>query len=252
MEYVLTLSYGKDSCACLGAITQLGLPIDRIVHAEVWATNEIPADPPQMILFKSHADRIIRERWGLEVEHIRHRSTYEEMFYHVMERGNHIGSIKGWPKKYGGWCKHLKMTDRLAGKGNIAYVGIAADEPQRFHNLNEMVRSPLVEAGWTEEMCRQWCADNDLLSPIYTTAMRGGCWFCHCQPNDQLRLLRRNHPEYWDLMLKWDEDSPIPFRADGHTIADYEKRFAMEDQGLLDPEKRFLWKNVFAYAENQE
>ena len=46
VEHVLTLSYGKDSCACLGAIAQLGLPIDRIVHAEVWATNDIPADPP--------------------------------------------------------------------------------------------------------------------------------------------------------------------------------------------------------------
>ena len=46
MEYVLTLSYGKDSCACLGAIEQLGLPLNRIVHAEVWATNSIPADPP--------------------------------------------------------------------------------------------------------------------------------------------------------------------------------------------------------------
>lgn len=32
-EYVLSLSYGKDSLACLGAIEQLGLPLDRIVHA---------------------------------------------------------------------------------------------------------------------------------------------------------------------------------------------------------------------------
>lgn len=33
-EYVLSLSYGKDSIACLEAIYQLGLPLDRIVHAE--------------------------------------------------------------------------------------------------------------------------------------------------------------------------------------------------------------------------
>lgn len=32
-EYVLSLSYGKDSIACLGAIEQLELPLDRIVHA---------------------------------------------------------------------------------------------------------------------------------------------------------------------------------------------------------------------------
>lgn len=37
MEHILSLSYGKDSLACLGAIEALGWPLDRIVHAEVWA-----------------------------------------------------------------------------------------------------------------------------------------------------------------------------------------------------------------------
>lgn len=36
---VLSLSYGKDSLACLGACEELGIKIDRIVHAEVWATD---------------------------------------------------------------------------------------------------------------------------------------------------------------------------------------------------------------------
>lgn len=67
---VLSLSYGKDSLACLGAIEQLGLPLDRIVHAEVWATDTIPADLPPMVEFKKKADAIIKERWGFEVEHI--------------------------------------------------------------------------------------------------------------------------------------------------------------------------------------
>lgn len=69
-EYVLSLSYGKDSLACLAAIEQLGWPLDRIVHAEVWATDTIPADLPPMVEFKAKADRIIKERWGIEVEHI--------------------------------------------------------------------------------------------------------------------------------------------------------------------------------------
>ena len=69
-EYILSLSYGKDSIACLEAIKQLGYPLDRIVHAEVWATDTIPADLPPMIDFKAHADRIIKERYGYIVEHI--------------------------------------------------------------------------------------------------------------------------------------------------------------------------------------
>lgn len=69
-EYVLSLSYGKDSIACLEAIKLLGLPLDRIVHAEVWATDTIPADLPPMVEFKAKADRIILERYGIEVEHL--------------------------------------------------------------------------------------------------------------------------------------------------------------------------------------
>lgn len=68
--YTLSLSYGKDSLACLGAIEKLGLPLDRIVHAEVWATDTIPADLPPMVEFKTKADKIIKERYGIEVEHV--------------------------------------------------------------------------------------------------------------------------------------------------------------------------------------
>ena len=69
-EYILSLSYGKDSIACLEAIRLLGYPLDRIVHAEVWATDTIPADLPPMVEFKKKADKIILERYGIQVEHI--------------------------------------------------------------------------------------------------------------------------------------------------------------------------------------
>lgn len=69
MEHILSLSYGKDSLACLEACKLLGYPIDRVIHAEVWATDTIPAELPPMIEFKAKADRIIKERYGLTVEH---------------------------------------------------------------------------------------------------------------------------------------------------------------------------------------
>lgn len=68
-EYILSLSYGKDSIACLEAIKQLGYPLDRIIHAEVWATDTIPADLPPMVEFKKKADKIIKEKYGYTVEH---------------------------------------------------------------------------------------------------------------------------------------------------------------------------------------
>lgn len=249
-EHILSLSYGKDSMACFGACEQLGWPIDRVVTADVWATDTIPADLPPMVEFKAHADKIIKERWGIEVEHTRAKRTYEDRFYTVRTENakRRPGLIYGWPfNTTGAWCNSdVKMPPLKAIEkgGNIVYIGIAIDEPNRFHNLTETKKSPLVEAGWTEADCRRWCEENDLLSPIYTNITRGGCWFCNNQSVGQLRLLRKNYPDLWALMLKWDKDSPVTFKADGHTVRDYDKRFALEDIGVISINKTFRWKTL--------
>lgn len=233
-EYVLSLSYGKDSLACIGAIKALGWELDRIIHAEVWATDTIPADLPPMVEFKSKADKIIKEMTGIEVEHLcavrnGEKLTYEKLFYHIPKRKQKNtsaagGGIVGFPYQRGAWCNgHLKMpslripiysrklvqeTQRWdlssaspssggsgvpaisnagfsqssiaqGAKTNIVqYLGIAADEPERIERHKKPGYAlPLVEIGWDEAYCRQWCEENDLLSPIYTQSARGGVGF---------------------------------------------------------------------------
>lgn len=125
----------------------------------------------------------------------------------------------------------------------VQYLGIAADEPDRIaRHTKPGFLLPLVEVGWDETYCRQWCEERGLLSPIYTTATRGGCWFCHNQGVDQLRLLRRNYPDLWLLLMKWDLDSPVTFHADGHTVHDFDRRFQLEDEGKIPIDRRFRWK----------
>lgn len=245
-ECVLSLSYGKDSLACLGAIEELGWPLDRIIHAEVWATDTIPADLPPMVEFKAKADAIIKERWGMEVEHVRSKLTYEARFYQVRSKKarSNPGVMYGFAMRRGPWCNSdLKVGPLEKEKRNcISYLGIAADEPNRFSVLSDTKKSPLLEAGWTEAMCWEWCENNGLLSPIYTAVTRGGCWFCHNQSVRQLRLLRQQYPEYWALLLKWDGDSPSTFHSDGHTVHDFDRRFQLEDQGLISADdKIFRW-----------
>lgn len=125
----------------------------------------------------------------------------------------------------------------------MQYLGIAADESERItRHTREGIVLPLVDIGWDEAYCRKWCEENDLLSPIYTNAARGGCWFCHNQGIDQLRLLRKEYPELWEILLKWDWDSPVTFKPDGHTVHDYDLRFCAEDMGLVPTDRKFRWK----------
>ncbi len=123
----------------------------------------------------------------------------------------------------------------------MEYLGIAADEPGRFGQLNDRKRAPLVEFGIEEELCGLYCKYNGILSPSYETSCRDGCWMCHNQGVAQLRALRKDYPELWALLMKWDADSPVSFKPDGKTVHDYDERFQLEDEGLIRPGERFLW-----------
>lgn len=260
MRHVASLSYGKDSLAMLEAIRLLGYPLDEIIHVEIWATDIIPANPPEMVAFKEHADKIIRERYGIEVQHVcakypdGSKVTFEREFYKIPERRKkkkYEGMILGWPMVKGRWCLRALKLSALPTKesGVVHYVGIAADETKRIANSqNEGNVLPLVDIGWTEADAMAWCREHDLVSPVYETSTRGrdGCFFCPMQGLDSLRKLRHMHPELWQMMLKWDVDSPVTFGADGRTLRDYEKRFALEDDGLIDAEKRFRWRWIDA------
>ena len=248
MEYIASISYGKDSLAMLEVIAEHSLPLDRIIHVEIMATATIPADLPPMMEFKAKADEIIKNRYGKSVEHIHAPKSYEDYFYYVNrgKKSKNRGKIYGFPLQKGNWCNSRLKVDILEKeqRNAITYIGIAADEKKRFGVLSEFKRSPLVEYGWTEEMCRNWCSENGLLSPIYETSMRGGCWFCHNQGVGQLRLLRKAYPEYWALLLRWDADSPATFKGNGHTVRDFERRFALEETGAIPKDKPFRWKMI--------
>ena len=161
-QYVLSLSYGKDSLACLGAIEKLGLPLDRIVHAEVWATDTIPADLPPMVEFKKKADAIIKERWGITVEHIyatkprereREKVTYESMFYRTLESGKYVGTIKGFPitRAAQSWCKHLKFGYQVDLRKYI----LSHPEIPEGGGGNRIYGFPMVKGNWCTSDLKQ-------------------------------------------------------------------------------------------------
>lgn len=247
----------------LEAIHRLGYPLDEIIHVEIWATDTISANLPEMQTFKAHADRIIKERYGLDVQHVCARYpdgskvTFEREFYKIPERRNkkkYDGLILGWPMVMGRWCLRALKLEALPKPGPdvVQYVGIAADETKRIGNTHNSKRSlPLVDIGWTEADAMQWCRENDLLSPAYETSFRDGCWFCPCQNIDSLRALRRDWPDLWEMMLKWDKDSPITFKADLLTVHDYDRRFALEDAGLIDRSRAFRWKSLDVLEKQQ-
>lgn len=152
-EYVLSLSYGKDSLACLGAIEELGWPLDRIIHAEVWATDTIQADLPPMVEFKAKADKIIKERWGIEVEHLcatrnGEKLTYEKLFYHVPKRKaqdflSREEGIDGW-QRHGGGMRSNKYAQTSSLAGSLTRSALGA----RNSKTGLILGFPIIKGNW--------------------------------------------------------------------------------------------------------
>lgn len=251
MSYIASISYGKDSLKMLDVIKTRGLPLDRIITFDIWATDTILAEFPEVTEFKKKMDVYIKEKYGIEVEHLcakypdGSKITYENQFYKVFEKGKNKGRIYGFPFQRGAWCNsRLKMLARVGAikTGDVEYIGIAYDEKKRHKIISKTKVAPLVEFQIDEDLCYLHCKYEGILSPSYESSYRDGCWFCHNQGVEQLRHLRKKYPKCWAMLLKWDADSPVTFKADGRTVHDYDRRFEYEDLGIVPKDRTFKWK----------
>lgn len=240
MKHIASISYGKDSLTMIHVILDvLNLPLDEIVTVDVMFNEHISANLPEVEEFKHKADEIIKTRYGIDVKHLRSKMTYEEQFYTVLgNRSKYCGRIYGFPMVRGAWCNSrlkMKPIEDYKKIGNkFWYIGYALDEKkaerqEKIKNCKDLNVYPLVVAGYTEGDCYEWCKKNDLLSPTYKSSARDGCWFCHNQGLEQLKRLRKEYPDKWEILLRLDKDSPVSFKPNGVTLKRLDERFRQEE-----------------------
>ena len=234
MKYVASLSFGKDSMAMLIKIKELGLPLDEVIYVDIMFDDDTSGETPEMASFITKAEKILKEKFNVEVTHLR-GVTFKEQFYKIKQRGKHIGDNYGFPYTIGAWCNdRLKMQPikeymRRQKEQIIQYVGIAYDEPERYERLNHETHiAPLYDLKITEKEAMEICKKYDLLSPIYKTSFRGGCWFCPKQRLSQLKWLYQEHYDLWNTLRDMEKDSFNTFRPNT-TLKDLEERFKNDE-----------------------
>jgi len=225
-----------------------GMPIDAVLTADTGM------EFPEM---HEHLDRLdeylYRER-GIHLTTLRHPKGFEWlMFEEPKQKLSSIENRKklgvslygnGWPGVRVRWCTgqlktHLinKEVNRLKGQYHaIHYVGIAADEPKRIKNE----RYPLVEWEISEKEALQICYDRGYdWGGLYEIYNRCSCWCCPLQRIDELRKLRRHHPELWARLLEMDKralaqfgHNPLGQFKQNWTVERLEQRFAMEESQI--------------------
>lgn len=118
----------------------------------------------------------------------------------------------------------------------MEYIGIAADESGRVKEKCY----PLVEWGWTEYQCLQYCyakGYNWLEGGIelYSILDRVSCWCCRNKNLRELNAIYHNLPQYWDKLRALQSYIEEPYKPP-YTIFDLEERFAKKGR------QRGLWE----------
>lgn len=237
-KYIASCSFGKDSLAMIIKIKELGMPLDEVIYCDIrFDDKSLSGETPEMREFIPKAEKILKETFNIEVKRITSKKSFKEQFYTIKKRGKHIGDNYGFPYTIGAWCNsRLKIEPireylkQFKGEKIIQYVGIAYDEPKRYERLNHETHiAPLYDLKITEKEALDICKKYDLLSPIYETSLRGGCWFCPKQRLSQLRRLYTEHRDLWDILKKMEKDSFNTFRPNT-TIEQLEERFKNEKE----------------------
>lgn len=246
--HAVSLSGGKDSTAMLLLMIERGMPIDAVL----WADTGM--EFPEMYEHISRLDEHLNRERGLHITTLRHPKGFEYLMFDEpkqkqssIENRQRLGVSlygNGWPGVRVRWCTgqlktHLinKEVNRLKEQHQaLHYVGIAADEPARVKDE----QYPLVEWGITEAQALQICYDRGYnWQGLYEIYHRCSCWCCPLQRIDELRKLRRHHPELWQRLMQLDRraiaqfgENPLGKFKQNWTVEQLEQRFATEDRQI--------------------
>lgn len=255
-DYVaVSVSGGKDSSALLLLMLERNMPINTVLFADTGM------EFPEMYDHLHRLDELLFQERHIHITVLRHPHGFEWLMFEEqkiksfsLENRRRLGVPiygNGWPGPRVRWCTgqlktHLidKEVNRLKGQYNAThYIGIAADESHRCKE-GKHTRYPLVELGITEAQALQICYDRGFdWGGLYEIYHRCSCWCCPFQRIDNLRKLRRYHPDLWRRLLDLDRRALAQFG--NNALGRFKERWTVEqlEQRFADEERQCSFEN---------
>lgn len=208
----VSFSGGKDSTAMLLHMIENGDHIDEVINIDTGM------EFPQMYEHIRKVKSIVEEH-GIKYTTIRDTHTFEWYMFDKPVSSKKYGEYKGYgfPTPVMRWCtKHMKMEPlrkylaQYRGKNRVIHcVGLASDEMKRLsrpNNIRPDQRHPLVDWGWSEKDCLEYCYNRGFdWGGLYNHFTRVSCWCCPLASLGEFRQLYRNYPELWKQLQSYED-----------------------------------------------
>lgn len=235
MEYVANLSCGKDSLAMVLRLLEEKKPLTKCVMFDTGMEYKA---------IYNNLEKIKKVLIDSDVELIVLRPKLDFLTEMLLKQVNgKNGNVHYGYEWCGGNCrwrttsKVQTIQKYLNTVGEyVQYIGIAIDEPQRIKKEKNKIY-PLVDWGMTEKDCLNYCyahgwdwKENGI--ELYSVLDRVSCWCCGNKNLKELKNMYKYLPFYWTLLKGLQSRIDRPFRSDGKTIFDLEKRF--EEEEIVD------------------
>lgn len=232
--HIASCSFGKDSIATILLALEHNEPLDRVVFSEVMFDHEkgISGEIPEHIEWIYNVAIPKLENMGIKVDVVKSKDDYVSLCNKVLTRGNNAGKMYGIQNSFPCYANSELKVRPIKKYYNqfkndydiIQYVGIAIDEPKRLARLiNTNKVSILAKYNYTEEMAMRKCEEYNLVSPCYSIGYRGGCWFCYNAEISRFVHIRKNYPNYWQLLKNLYTTTDSPFFCYDKSLENIEK-----------------------------
>ena len=239
MQYIASVSFGKDSLAMLLSLLSREEKLDEVIFYDTGMEFKSIYDIRDKIIV------LLKER-NIKYTELKPKYSFEYMMFDkpVKHRNGTYSNGYSW---CGGRCRWgtteknktiSKYLKKNYGEDYKEYVGIAYDEQNRIKN-DEHKLYPLIDLNMTERDCLEFCYSQGYYWEedgirLYNVLDRVSCWCCANKNLKELRNYYNYLPTYWNKLKELQEKTDRPFKNNKYTVFDLEKRFESEVIGDKD------------------
>ena len=239
MQYIASISFGKDSLAMLLSLLSREEKLDEVIFYDTGMEFKSIYDIRDKIIV------LLKER-NIKYTELKPKYSFEYMMFDkpVKHRNGTYSNGYSW---CGGRCRWgtteknktiSKYLKKNYGEDYKEYVGIAYDEQNRIKN-DEHKLYPLIDLNMTEKDCLEFCYSQGYYWEedgirLYDILDRVSCWCCANKNLKELRNYYNYLPTYWNKLKEFQEKTDRPFKNNKYTVFDLEKRFESEVIGDKD------------------